>query len=357
MAYKINISGEIGWDYTAQNIRDSLREASGEDLDIDIVTPGGSVFDGIEIYNAIRDYKKTNKKAQILGTLKGLVASMGTYIASNSAFDLVAAEDNAVYMIHNPWAVTWGDYREAQTTADMLKGLADILSDAYAKKTKKSKADIRSMMDATTWIFGDDIKAQGFVDEIIPSDSSDGDGDNDSKKSKALAHARASFDAMISAQAKRTDPKQDAKRAAAMVRDISASLPGLTGSNNIAPSQGGKEDTELKNLTEFMAQGAEALAEVEALKADSIKAERERVKMLNDQRTKFAKLGAAVELIDNAVASGESWNDIAANVASLALAALDSPGPLDAGHLDSASGEADAGAKPNDYRAPAIIDK
>lgn len=338
MAYKINISGEIGWDYTANQIRDSLKAAKGDDLDIDIVTPGGSVFDGIEIYNAIRDYKRDNPKSQISATLKGLVASMGTYIASNPAIDLVAAEDNAVYMIHNPWSITYGDYRDAQTTADMLKGLAEILSTAYMSRTKKSKAEIRSMMDASTWIFGDDIKAQGFVDEMIPGEKSD--DDKDTKKSKALAHARASFDAMVAASTARINRAADKQRAAALIRDISASLPGLTGSNDTAPSQGGKEDNQnMLTLKEFMAQGATALAEVEALKADAIKSERERVKALNDQRTKFAKLGAAVELIDAAIASGESWSTVSANVAAIALAALDSAPPLNTGAVDSASGE------------------
>ena len=70
MSKKITISGEIGWDYTAANIRDSLSDAAGSDLDIDIVTPGGDVFDGIEIHNAIRDYKREYPKSQIMGTLK-----------------------------------------------------------------------------------------------------------------------------------------------------------------------------------------------------------------------------------------------------------------------------------------------
>lgn len=349
MAYKINISGEIGWDYTANDIRDSLKAAKGDDLDIDIVTPGGSVFDGIEIYNAIRDYKRDNPKSQISATLKGLVASMGTYIASNPAIDLVAAEDNAVYMIHNPWSLSYGDYRDAQTTADMLKGLADILSDAYVKRTGKSKSDIRSMMDASTWIFGDDIKAQGFVDEMIPGEKSD--DDPVSKKSKALSHARASFDAMVAASTARANRDADRQRAAALV----ASLPGLTGSNDIAPSQGGKEDIEVKNLAEFMAQGKEALAEVETVKADSIKSERERVKVLNEQRTKFAKLGAAVELIDTAIASGESWPEISASVASLAIAALDSPGPLNTGSDGTASGENLPGAA-SGYQPISVIE-
>lgn len=353
MAYKINISGEIGWDYTANDIRDSLKSAKGDDLDIDIVTPGGSVFDGIEIYNAIRDYKRDNPKSQIITTLKGLVASMGTYIASNPAIDLVAAEDNAVYMIHNPWSISYGDYRDAQTIADMLKGLADILSDAYAKRSGKSKADIRSMMDASTWIFGDDIKAQGFVDEIIPGEKSD--DDKDSKKSKALARARAAFDAMVAASVSRANRDADRQRAAALVHDLQASLPGQTGSNDIAPSQGGKEDIEVKNLSEFMAQGKEAVAEIEAVKAGAIKAERERVAKLADMRAKFGKVGAIAEMIDAAVADGKAFADISESVLALALAAAESPPPINTGANGTASGE-QAPVLPEGYTPIPVIE-
>ena len=355
MAYKINISGEIGWDYTAQNILDSLKAAKGDDLDIDIATPGGDVFDGIEIYNAIRDYKRANPKSQISATLKGLVASMGTYIASNDAIDLVAAEDNAVYMVHNPWSVALGDYRDMQTSADMLKGLADILSMAYAKRTGKSDKDIRAMMDAETWIFGDDIKAAGFVDDMIPGSNKDTDNDKDKSKGMALAAARTRFDAMMSAQSKRSDHKRDSMRAAAIVRDLQASLPGQTGSNNIAPSQGGKEDNEVKNLSEFMAQGKEALAEVDAVKAEAIKAERARVGKLHETRAKFGKVGAIAELVDDAIATGKTFADISESVMALALAALDSPGNIDTGHKDTATGEGEPVALPQGYVPITVI--
>ena len=76
MAKKITISGEIGWDVTSQSLADQFRAAKGEDIDIDIASPGGDVFTGIEIYNLIRDYKRDNPDAQILMTLKGLGASM-----------------------------------------------------------------------------------------------------------------------------------------------------------------------------------------------------------------------------------------------------------------------------------------
>ena len=113
MAKKINISGEIGWDYFTSMLSDDLKAAKGEDLEIDIASPGGDVFAGIEMYNMIRDYKRENPKSQIMMTLKGMGASMASYIMMAPA-DLRAAEDNAVFMIHNPWSLAIGDYKEME---------------------------------------------------------------------------------------------------------------------------------------------------------------------------------------------------------------------------------------------------
>ena len=75
----INISGEIGYDVMPEDVRNQLAEAGGKDIEIQIASPGGFVFDGIEIYNMIRDYKRKNPNAQILATVKGLAASMAAY--------------------------------------------------------------------------------------------------------------------------------------------------------------------------------------------------------------------------------------------------------------------------------------
>ena len=63
---------------------------------------------------------------------------------------------------------------------------------------------------------------------------------------------------------------------------------------------------------------------------ESDTAERERVKALSDLKAKASKVGAAVELIDSAIAEGKSAEEIAVNVTSLVLAAADSPGPMHA---------------------------
>ena len=60
----ILINGIIGWDLSAADVRKSIIEAQGDDLTIEINSPGGLVTDGIAIYNAIKNApgQKTTKR-------------------------------------------------------------------------------------------------------------------------------------------------------------------------------------------------------------------------------------------------------------------------------------------------------
>ena len=184
--FKILISGEIGWDVTPYSISKQLDEANGKDLDVHIASPGGYVSDGIEIFNMFRDYKRKFPESQSMATIKGVAASMATYLAVNPAFDLIAAEDNAVFMIHNVWGGTVGDYREMLKTAEVFQGFTGIIADAYVRKTGISKDKIKNMMDDESWFFGSEILDSGFVDEIIKTDDT-------ADQAQSMAHAKLKF--------------------------------------------------------------------------------------------------------------------------------------------------------------------
>ncbi|HOW83284.1 MAG TPA: Clp protease ClpP [Spirochaetota bacterium] len=217
MAKKIYISGEIGFDATPAAFRSSLAEAKGGDIDIHIASPGGYVYEGIEIFNALRDYRRDHARAKIQITLKGLAASMASYIAATPAADKVVAEDNAVFMIHKAWTGCVGNSADLEKTAATLKGLDQLMASAYAKRTGKSIDDILALMDAETWYFGEEIKAAGFVDEII--DAEDGNRD----KSAALAAAKTAFSAVAARMRGSERAKTDLAQVAAMITTSSAS--------------------------------------------------------------------------------------------------------------------------------------
>lgn len=253
---KIIISGEIGWDIYPDDIRSQLAGAKGDDLEVHIASPGGSVIQGIEIFNMFRDYKRDYPDSESLAIIKGMAASMASYLAVNPVFDLVAAEDNAVFMIHNAWGATYGDYREMKTFSEVLEGLTNIIGKAYTKKTGKSISEIREMMDGESWFFGDEILEAGFVDEMMPSE------DEDKNKAVAIAKAKSAFSA-VSKKINETDQKQDMEKIAAIIKPNetdpakTAQTPAANAGNNIT-------EVVTMTLTEFMAENPAAKIELES---------------------------------------------------------------------------------------------
>jgi len=247
---KIIINGEIGWEVTTQGVRAELDAAAGDDLDIQIASPGGYVSTGLAIFNLFRDYKREHPGAQIVATIKGVAASMATYLAVNPAFDLVAAEDNAVFMIHNAMGGASGDYRDMRKMAEILDGVTQIVGKAYTAKTGTALDEIRDMMDDETWLFGDEIKEAGFVDEIIKS------SDADTDKPAALAQAKVKFNEMA---AKLSAKRDDVQQIAALIKIETSNA------HNPAPNAG-KNTMEVQKMTlnEFLSQNPAAKNEYDA---------------------------------------------------------------------------------------------
>jgi len=165
---EIVLSGEIGWEIVAADVRKQIDSVKGEPLEICIASPGGSVFAGIEIYNIITGYRRNFPSSWIGCKVVGICASMASYIACNPAFNRVAAEDNAVFMIHNAWGGIQGDKNEMKKYASILDNIDTLLAAAYVNRTGKSVKEIKKLMDEETWFFGSEIKEAGFVDDILP---------------------------------------------------------------------------------------------------------------------------------------------------------------------------------------------
>ena len=178
--FVIQINGEIGWDITAISINEQLEKAAGQDVVFEIASPGGSVFEGVEIFNAIRNYEgKTEAR------IVGIAASMASYIPL--AAEKVLAEDNATYMIHNAWGIAMGDSEEMKEQAEQLESINKLIAQEYVNKTGKSEKEILKLMSDETWLFGDEIKKEGFIDEVIIHD-----GDKKDKDS-SISEAKESF--------------------------------------------------------------------------------------------------------------------------------------------------------------------
>jgi len=158
---EVLIFDEIGlWGITAKDFATALK-AIPEDhaITVRINSPGGSVFDGYAIFNALKA-----RAANVTTRIEGLAASMASVIAL--AGSKVTAAANSIVMIHNPWSGVSGDSEDLRKMADLLDKLTGQLVGIYAAKTGLPEADVRAAMDAETWFTGAEAKEWGLVDEV-----------------------------------------------------------------------------------------------------------------------------------------------------------------------------------------------
>jgi ATP-dependent Clp endopeptidase proteolytic subunit ClpP len=162
---EIWIYEQIGEDFwtgggiTAKSFQKELATIKATQIDLHINSPGGEVFDGITIYNLIKQHPAT-----VTTYIDGLAASIASVIAL--AGDKVIMAENALYMIHNPWGFAMGDAEEMRKTADLLDKVGGSLITAYNSKSGKPDDEISALMDAETWMTAQEAKEFGFVDDI-----------------------------------------------------------------------------------------------------------------------------------------------------------------------------------------------
>jgi ATP-dependent Clp protease protease subunit len=137
----------------------SLGEVS--QIDIRINSPGGDVFQGNAIYDALARHP-----AKKMVYIDGLAASMATLIAM--AGDEIHMAANAMFMIHEPSGVAIGTAEEMLATATLLESLSANAVKTYAERTGREAETIKAQMMAETWFTADEAKAAGFVTHVTP---------------------------------------------------------------------------------------------------------------------------------------------------------------------------------------------
>lgn len=131
-------------------------------LNVRINSPGGDVFDGLTIYNRILDWKKKVKGRTVNVFIDGLAASIASVIAL--AGDDVKIGEGALYMIHLPWTFAYGNRMELDNTINRLMDVEEQMLGIYAKKSGLERSEIRSLLEAETWMDAEQALEKGFVD-------------------------------------------------------------------------------------------------------------------------------------------------------------------------------------------------
>lgn len=137
-----------------------LNLIDGQDVDIEINSPGGYIYPASEIYTALMKHK-----GNVNITITGRAASAASVIAMAGTH--VTMSPTAQMMIHNISASGAGDYRDFEHYAEQLKKSNDTIANAYMLKTGKTREEILKLMDHETWFTPDEALENGFIDEIL----------------------------------------------------------------------------------------------------------------------------------------------------------------------------------------------
>ena len=128
-------------------------------LDLRLNSPGGSVFDAVAIFNALKRHA-----GEVTVWIDGIAASAASYIAM--AGDIVVMPQNAFLMIHDPSGLVMGTAEDMRSTAEALDKVKGSLIQGYAAKSGKPDAEIAALMAAETWLDAQEALALGLIDRI-----------------------------------------------------------------------------------------------------------------------------------------------------------------------------------------------
>lgn len=256
---KIKLYGVVGdWfdDLESSVVTDQIDSAKeDEEILVRINSPGGSALEGIAIYNALKAHP-----GRVTIQVDALAASAASIIAM--AGDEIVMRTGSMMMIHDPAMLTYGSADQHLEAAELLEKHADGLIDVYAERTGKPSAEIRAIMAAESWYTAEEAVAAGFATRIDKND--------------------AIVDNVVAFKDFTRNYKNVPQQVAAMFSPKPTANPGDSKGVQV-------ENKQSEKVT------------MDAVRNEAIKAERERVKTINDVCAKAGVSALAGALISEGV--------------------------------------------------------
>lgn len=165
----ITMFDDIGEDYwsgggiTAKKVQSQLRAIGERDVEVHINSGGGDMFEGIAIYNVLREHPQN-----ITIKVMGLAASAASVIAM--AGDTIEIGAASFVMIHNCWVGAVGNRHDMAEVAAFLEPFDRAMAEVYAARTGSAVDDVTKWMDADTWMSGSVAIERGFANSLLPAD-------------------------------------------------------------------------------------------------------------------------------------------------------------------------------------------
>lgn len=157
---ELYLSGEVGSDITATGVLALLKDLpKGAALTIRVNSGGGSAFEGVAVFNALR--RAPQQKTVVV---EALAASAASIIAM--AGDRIEMPANTFLMIHRAWALAVGNRNTMMDLAALLERIDGVMADTYAARAGRLRAEILAAMDAETWFSAEEAVAFGLADEV-----------------------------------------------------------------------------------------------------------------------------------------------------------------------------------------------
>lgn len=207
----ISIFDVVGRDYwdegvTAKRISGALRSMNGADVTVNINSPGGDMFEGLAIYNLLREYQ-----GKVTVKVLGIAASAASIIAM--AGDDIQIGRGAFLMIHNCWVVAMGNRHDFAELSTSLEPFDTAMADIYSARSGLDIATVQQLMDAESYIGGSDAVEKGLADSLL---SADAVSDGDDSPSAALRK----LDALL---AKTNTPRSERRK---LIKALTGNTPG-----------------------------------------------------------------------------------------------------------------------------------
>ncbi|WP_408592000.1 head maturation protease, ClpP-related [Paracoccus marcusii] len=162
----LDMIGEDHWTgdgVTAKRIGAALRSIKADRVVVDINSPGGDFFEGVAIYNLLRQDSR-----HITVRILGLAASAASVIAM--AGDEVQIGRAGFLMVHNAWVVAVGNRHDMRAAAETMEPFDSAMAAVYAAKAGVEREKAAEWMDGETWFNGEDAIAAGLADTMLTAD-------------------------------------------------------------------------------------------------------------------------------------------------------------------------------------------
>nr|WP_260859759.1 head maturation protease, ClpP-related [Streptomyces cupreus] len=172
-----------GWfGSTADELIAELRQITAPRMRVRVNSPGGSVFEGIAIANALRSHP-----ANVTVQVDGIAASIASVIAM--AGDRIEMAPNTMLMIHDASGLCMGDASDMEEMAELLDLISDNIADAYAARAGGTRDEWRARMRAETWYLPEDAVENGLADEAIAAPKAGDPVEQDPEEEPDMARA------------------------------------------------------------------------------------------------------------------------------------------------------------------------